>query len=110
MLTVWLLGCVIALFVTSALVLRKWRSYSLPIRLVPLDALVFILLFDLNIKSMSGFTVEDSFMKMEALAFTGLLAFVLFVPVLWKLHQPETKPEPQPSVPDTATQPTNPAD
>ena len=85
------MGTVGALLVTVLLVLRKWSSYSLPMRLVPLDILVIILLLDLNIKSLSNVTVEDLFMKLEALAFTGLLAFVLFLPVLWKLYRPQSK-------------------
>jgi hypothetical protein len=81
----WLVGALVALLASSFLVLRRWDSYDLPIRLIPADVLTVILLIDLNIKSMNGVTVEDDFvMKLEALAFTGLLVLVLFAPVLWK--------------------------
>jgi hypothetical protein len=93
MLSLFMVGAVGALFVVAFLVFRKWKSYTLPIRLVPLDILVIILLIDLNIKSLSNLTVEDTFMKLEALGFTGLLAFVLFAPVLWKLYRPKSEPE-----------------
>ena len=55
-----------------------------------MDALTIILLIDLNIKSNSNVTLADPVMKVEALAFTGLLAFILFVPVLWRLAFEQT--------------------
>lgn len=70
------------------LVVRKWNSYEFPIKLLPLDVLTIVLLIDLNIKSLNNVTVDNLIMKMEAIAFTGLLTFVLFGPVLWRmLHQ-----------------------
>ncbi len=62
-----------------------WKTYSLPVRLLPVDVLTIVLLIDLNIKSSSNVTIADPIMKVEAIAFTGLLAFILFAPVLWKL-------------------------
>ena len=62
-----------------------WKTYSLPVRLLPVDVLTIVLLIDLNIKSSSNVTISDPIMKVEAIAFTGLLAFILFAPVLWKL-------------------------
>jgi hypothetical protein len=76
-----------ALFLSSAMIAWKWDSYSLPIRLVPLDLLTIVLLIDLNIKSLSNITVDDIVMKLEAIAFTALLVFVLFAPVLWRVSQ-----------------------
>lgn len=73
-----------ALIVSTGLVVRNWRAYSLPLKLMPVDVLTVILLIDLNIKSNSNVTIDDPIMKMEAIAFTGLLTFVLFAPVLWK--------------------------
>ena len=71
--------------VSAGLVLKHWRTYNLPIRLIPLDVLTIVLLVDLNIKSSSNITIADPIMKIEAVAFTGLLAFILFAPVVWKL-------------------------
>lgn len=93
-LTLWLVGAIGALFVSVVFVFRKWDSYSLPIRLLPLDILTLVLLIDLNIKSLSNITVDNLVMKVEALAFTGLLAFVLFAPVLWRVVQNKQKPKP----------------
>jgi hypothetical protein len=62
-----------------------WKTYSLPVRLLPVDVLTVVLLIDLNIKSSSNVTIADPIMKVETIAFTGLLTFVLFVPILWKL-------------------------
>ena len=76
---------------SAVLVFWKWNSYKLPMRLLPLDFLTGALLSDLNIKSLSNVTVADVSMKIEALAFTGLLAFILFFPVLWKLSHPQRK-------------------
>src|SRR3989304_1639163 len=81
----WLAAVVAALLVSVVLVFRKWDAYELPMRLLPLDILTIILLIDLNIKSLSNVTIEDFIMKLEAIAFTGLLAFVLFAPVFWKV-------------------------
>jgi hypothetical protein len=53
--------------------------------LLPVDILTVVLLIDLNIKSSSNVTLADPLMKVEAIAFTGLLAFILFAPILWKL-------------------------
>jgi len=75
------------------MVIRGWKGYSLPIRLIPLDVLTVILLIDLNIKSNNNLTIQDPFMKMEAIAFTGLLAFVLFAPVIWKAAVGQKKPK-----------------
>jgi len=83
----WLAAAVAALLVSVVLVFRKWDAYELPMRLLPLDILTIILLIDLNIKSLSNVTIEDFIMKLEAIGFTGLLAFVLFAPVLWKVSQ-----------------------
>jgi len=83
----WLAAAIAALLVSVVLVFRKWDAYELPMRLLPLDILTIILLIDLNIKSLSNVTIEDFIMKLEAIAFTGLLAFVLFAPVLWKVSQ-----------------------
>ncbi len=74
------------------MVFRKWDSYTLPMRLLPLDILTIVLLIDLNIKSLSNVTVADTVMKVEAIGFTALLAFIIFVPVLWKLSQNQRKP------------------
>lgn len=81
---VWLIAAAAALIVSTVLVLRNWKAYNLPLRLIPADVLTVILLIDLNIKSNSNVTIDDPIMKMEAVAFTGLLTFVLFAPVLWK--------------------------
>ncbi len=62
-----------------------WKTYSLPVRLLPVDVLTIVLLIDLNLKSSTNVTIADPLMKVEAIAFTGLLAFILFAPVLWKL-------------------------
>lgn len=78
------MGATVALVVSTGLVVRNWRAYSLPLKLMPVDVLMVILLIDLNIKSNSNVTIDDPIMKMEAIAFTGLLTFVLFAPVLWK--------------------------
>ena len=69
------------------MVVRKWDSYNLPIRLLPLDVLTLVLLIDLNVKSLSNVTVDDIVMKLEAIAFTALLVFVLFAPVLWRVSE-----------------------
>ena len=76
--------------VCTGLVLRQWKSSSLLVRLIPVDTLTVILLIDLNIKSSSNVTLADPVMKVEALAFTGLLAFILFMPVLWRLAFDQT--------------------
>lgn len=80
----WPIGAVVLLVVTTGLVFRNWRAHNLPINLIPLDVLTGLLLIDLNLKSNNNVTVGDPIMKIEAIAFTGLLAFVLFAPVLWK--------------------------
>jgi hypothetical protein len=87
----WPVGAIVIFAVTTALVLRKWRKYSLPINLIPLDVLTLLLLIDLNIKSNNSITLDDFTMKIEAIAFTALLAVVLFVPVLWRLVFPSKK-------------------
>jgi hypothetical protein len=84
-LSLWLIAIVVVLVYSTAVVIRNWKTYSFPIKLVPLDALTLILLIDLNIKSNSNLTIADTIMKVEALAFTVLLAFVLFAPVFWKI-------------------------
>jgi len=84
-LTLWPIVAAIALIVCTGLVLRNWKAYSLPIRLIPVDALTLVLLVDLNIKSNSNVTVDDPIMKVEAIAFTALFILILFLPVLWKL-------------------------
>jgi hypothetical protein len=81
----WPIGAAVVLMVTTGLILRNWRAYSLPINLIPLDVLTVLLLIDLNVKSNNNITIADPTMKIEAIAFTGLLTFVLFAPVLWKL-------------------------
>jgi hypothetical protein len=80
----WLAGAAAALIVSVIFVLRNWRAFSLPLRLIPADALTVILLIDLNIKSNDNVTVDDPVMKVEAIAFTALLAFILFAPVVWR--------------------------
>jgi hypothetical protein len=74
----------VALIVSLVLVFRSWKNFSLPLRLVPVDVLTVILLIDLNIKSDNKVTIDDPIMKLEAIAFTALLTFVLFAPVVWK--------------------------
>jgi hypothetical protein len=81
----WLAGAVVALMVSTGLVFRNWKSFSLPFRLLPFDVLTVLLLIDLNLKSNSNITVDNPVMKLEAVAFTVLLAFVLFAPVIWKI-------------------------
>ena len=81
----WLAGAIVALIVSTGLVFRNWKSFSLPLRLLPFDVLTVILLIDLNLKSNSNVTIDDPVMKLEAIAFTALLAFVLFAPVIWKI-------------------------
>lgn len=83
-LSLWIIAAIVALVYSTFVVVRNWRTYTLPIRLIPLDVLTVILLLDLNIKSSNGVTIADSIMKIEAIAFTGLLTFVLFAPVVWK--------------------------
>jgi hypothetical protein len=83
-LSLWIIAAIVALAYCAFVVLRNWRTYSLPIRLIPFDVLTVILLLDLNIKSGNGVTIADPIMKIEAIAFTGLLTFVLFAPVVWK--------------------------
>jgi hypothetical protein len=82
----WMLGAgIVALIVSIGLVVRNWKIYNLPLRLLPADLLTVILLIDLNIKSNDNITVDDPIMKLEAIAFTALLTFVLFAPVLWRI-------------------------
>jgi hypothetical protein len=83
-LLLWYSAAAAALIVSTVLIVRNLKQYSLPLRLVPLDVLMLILLIDLNLKSNSNITVDDPVMKAEAIAFTVLLTFVLFAPVLWK--------------------------
>ena len=83
-LLLWVVAAIVALVYSMFVVVRNWRTYSLPIRLIPLDVLTVILLLDLNIKSSNGITIADSIMKIEAIAFTCLLTFVLFAPIVWK--------------------------
>jgi len=81
----WPLGAAVILVISGGLVLKHWNSYNLMIKLIPVDVLTILLLIDLNIKSNSDVTLSDPVMKVEAVAFTGLLALILFVPVLWRL-------------------------
>jgi hypothetical protein len=82
----WMLGAaIVVLIVSIGVVVRNWKIYNLPLRLLPADVLTIILLIDLNIKSNANVTVDDPIMKLEAMAFTGLLAFVLSAPVLWRI-------------------------
>jgi hypothetical protein len=81
----WPIAATVILLVTTGLILRYWKTSSLPVRLIPVDALTIILLVDLNIKSNRNVTLADPVMKVEAIAFTVLLAFILFLPVLWKV-------------------------
>jgi len=83
-LLLWVISAIVVLVYSTYVVVRNWRAYSLPIRLIPLDLLTIILLLDLNIKSNDSVTIADPVMKVEAIAFTGLLTFVLFAPVIWK--------------------------
>ena len=80
----WIIAAIVVLVYTTFLIVRNWKEYSLPIRLIPLDVLTLILLLDLNIKSADSVTIADPVMKVEAIAFTGLLTFVLFAPVVYK--------------------------
>ncbi len=80
----WLIAAAAALIVSASVVLRNWKSYTLPIRLIPLDVLTVILLVDLNIKSNSNITIQDPLMKIEAIGFTCLFTFVLFAPVFYR--------------------------
>ena len=90
-LSIWSYAAIGALFVTTLVVIRKWDSYNLPFRLLPLDVLTIVLLIDLNVKSLNNITVDDIVMKLEAIAFTALLVFVLFAPVLWRVSQGRRK-------------------
>ena len=84
LLLLWVIAAIVVLVYSTYVVVRNWRAYSLPIRLIPLDLLTIILLLDLNIKSNDSVTIADPVMKAEAIAFTCLLTFVLFAPVVWK--------------------------
>jgi hypothetical protein len=75
----------VALIASLAIVLRNWRAYSLPLRLIPVDVLTVVLLIDLNLKSNSGITDNDPVVMIEGIAFTVLLTFALFAPVVWKV-------------------------
>jgi hypothetical protein len=81
---IWLILAAVALIASSAVVLRNWRAFSLPLRLIPADVLTVVLLIDLNLRSNSSITDNDPVVKIEGIAFTALLAFVLFAPVVWK--------------------------
>jgi hypothetical protein len=82
---VWFLVAAAAVIVSVVLVFRNWKACSLPLRLIPVDVLTVVLLIDLNLKSNSNITDIDPVVKIESIAFTALLTFVLFVPVVWKL-------------------------
>jgi hypothetical protein len=82
---IWLIVAAVALIASLAFVLRNWRTFSLPLRLIPADVLTVVLLIDLNLKSSSNITDNDPVVKIEAIAFTALLTFVLFAPVVWKV-------------------------
>ena len=86
----WPIAAVTILLVSTGLVVKQWETSNLLVRLIPLDVLTVILLIDLNIKSNSNVTMTDPVMKAEAIAFTGLLTFILFAPVLWKLAFDQT--------------------
>lgn len=62
--------------------LEQFRAYSLPMKLIPVDAIVVILLIDLNLKSRAGVTLSNLNMKLEAIAFTILFAIALLATVL----------------------------
>jgi hypothetical protein len=62
--------------------LEQFKAYSLPVKLLPVDAIAIILLIDLNIKSRAGVTLTDLNMKLEAIAFTVVFAIVLLATVL----------------------------
>ena len=66
----WPIAAVVAIIVATVFVLRNWKRYTLPIRLIPLDVATVVLLVDLNIKSNSNITVDDPVMKAEAIGFT----------------------------------------
>jgi hypothetical protein len=83
-LILWPIAAAAIIIASAVAVVRNWRKYILPIRLIPLDVLTLVLLVDLNIKSNSNITVDDPVMRIEAITFTGLLTFVLFAPVVWK--------------------------
>lgn len=90
---VWgLYGSVIALVAMMVFVLRKWDSLDLPMKLLPVDVLVVVLLLDLSIKSNGNVTVDNLIMKIEAIAFTGLLTLVLFAPVFWRAARNRNQP------------------
>jgi hypothetical protein len=80
-----LIAGAMALVMSGLVVVRNWTACSLPVKLIPLDILTVILLIDLNLKSNSNITIQDPLMKMEAIAFTGLFAFVLFAPVVYRV-------------------------
>lgn len=91
----WLVGAVGALFVCTFFVVRKWNAYSLPIRMIPLDLVTIVLLIDLNMKALNNVTVDNLIMKMEAIAFTALLTFVFFAPVVWRIVHHERRSSPR---------------
>ncbi len=88
----WIVAAAVALIVSTFVVARGWKEYALPVRLIPLDVLTVILLIDLNIKSNSNITIQDPFMKIEAIAFTCLFAFVLFAPVIVRATAVQKRP------------------
>jgi hypothetical protein len=81
---IWFVAAAVALIASLAFVLRNWRTFSLPLRLIPVDVLTVVLLIDLNLKSNSNITDNDPVVKIEGIAFTALLTFILFAPVVWK--------------------------
>jgi len=44
----WLIATFAVVLVSAGLVLLHWKTYSLPIRLLPVDILTVVLLIDLN--------------------------------------------------------------
>ena len=94
-LLLWVIAAIVALVYSTYIIVRNWKAYSLPIKLIPLDVLTIILLLDLNIKSSNNLTIADPLMKIEAIAFTGLLTFVLFAPVVWKAAFDRKRPRKQ---------------
>jgi hypothetical protein len=62
--------------------LEQFRAYSLPVKMIPIDAIALILLIDLNLKSRAGVTLSNLNMKLEAIVFTILFAIALLATVL----------------------------
>jgi len=62
--------------------LEQFKAYSLPVKLIPVDAFAIILLIDLNLKSRAGVTLTNLNMKLEAITFTVVFAIALLATIL----------------------------